>query len=506
MSVPETERQPAGKAEQRGFVGDVLTLTAGTVAGRAIGVLAMPVVARLFAPEAFGTAAVFAALLAILGILASLRYDLAIVLPETDREAASLLCGSLLIVAGFSLLTAVLCLSAGRPLCQWLGVPQLLPFLWLLPLAVLLNGASLPLRYWNTRRRRFGLLASVHVVKPAVLGGMRIAAGLLGNNGPGALVRALVTGEGVAAAWLGWAVWRRDRGAVRAGFDRSAMGAALRRYRRFPQFDAWSALLNKLSAQLPAFVLAAFFSPVFVGHYAMAFGVINMPTALVAAALSQAFYRRAAEARTEGNLAFVVEQVFRRLILFGLIPFLLLGAAGRDIFLVVFGERWAESGVYAQILAPWLFFVFVTSPLSTLLRVLEKQDRALYWNCALVVVRASALVAGGLWGNARIAVAAFSLSGVVLSGCYTQYVLRISGVSALCGVRALGRALPYALPGLAAILCLKAYGGKPVVVTAAAAALVIVCGGIVLLADPEIVRWLRARGRGAEGARDDGKE
>lgn len=73
------------------FKGDVLRLVSGTGLTQLIGVLAAPILTRLYAPEAFGVAALFASLTGIPGVLACMRYELSIVLPDNDREAANLL-------------------------------------------------------------------------------------------------------------------------------------------------------------------------------------------------------------------------------------------------------------------------------------------------------------------------------------------------------------------------------------------------------------------------------
>ena len=76
---------------QTGFAANVSKLIFGSIFAQGIGVLIAPIVARLFAPEAFGVAALFASITSIIGVLACLRYELSIVLPKTDEEAANLL-------------------------------------------------------------------------------------------------------------------------------------------------------------------------------------------------------------------------------------------------------------------------------------------------------------------------------------------------------------------------------------------------------------------------------
>ena len=79
------------------FKADVLRLVSGTSLAQVISLLAAPILTRIYAPEAFGIAALFASITGILSVLACMRYELAIVLPDNDREAANLLAVCLVI-------------------------------------------------------------------------------------------------------------------------------------------------------------------------------------------------------------------------------------------------------------------------------------------------------------------------------------------------------------------------------------------------------------------------
>src|SRR5690554_2501445 len=87
------------------FATDVLKLVTGTTLAQIIVVLTSPLLTRLYGPEAFGFYALFASITGILGVIACMRYELAIMLPKTDEEAANLLGLSLLSVTVISALT-----------------------------------------------------------------------------------------------------------------------------------------------------------------------------------------------------------------------------------------------------------------------------------------------------------------------------------------------------------------------------------------------------------------
>ncbi len=74
-----------------------------------IGILSMPIITRLYTPSDLGVLAVYTALLAIIGIGATLRYEFAYALPEEDRDAANLfgLCLILLLITTTLFATAL---------------------------------------------------------------------------------------------------------------------------------------------------------------------------------------------------------------------------------------------------------------------------------------------------------------------------------------------------------------------------------------------------------------
>lgn len=245
----------------------------------------------------------------------------------------------------------------------------------------------------------------------------------------------------------------------------------LKRYRRFPLIDSGSALLNTASWQLPAFLLAAFFSPVVVGFYSLSFMVLQLPMSLIGSSIAQVFFQRAAEARSDGTLSHLVENVFRLLIMIGIFPILTVTIIGPDLFAVVFGENWTEAGVYAQILSVWAFVWFISSPLSTIWAVLEKQTFGMRVTTLNFVTRVASLVLGGMSGSPVVALSLFAGSGILVYGYLNVKMMLFSGVR-LIDVRkhtfsSLGLFAPFGV----LLVGLKAAGAEPPVLVVAACVL-----------------------------------
>jgi len=333
---------------------------------------------------------------------------------------------SVLAIAGLS---AILVWHRGDAIMRLLNASDLIPYLWLIPLALLADGVFLALNYWNSRTKAFGRLSIARVGQSIVRNGSQLGFGMLGQPSAASLIAGQVLGSAVVASILGGQIWQDDQHTLTHSIRPRRMLKWAKRHRKFPLLNTWSALLNAVSWQLPTFLLTAFFSPAVVGYYALGNRVLQAPMSLVGSAVAQVFLQRASEARNTGtDMAAVVTPLFRRLVAIGIFPMLLLTIIGKDVFVTVFGDRWSEAGVYVQILGLWVFVQFISSPLSTLFSVMERQGGALLLNGLILATRFAALSIGGVLDNPRIALVLFAATGVLVYGGLCAWILTTSGV------------------------------------------------------------------------------
>lgn len=242
------------------FASNVLKLVTGSVFAQGLGILVIPIVARLFAPEAFGVAALFASITGIIGVLVCLRYEVSIMLPKTDEEAANLLGVSLCSVLIITAISALIILFAKEPIVRLLKAPELAKYLWLVPITVLISGIFLALNYWNSRTKHFGRLSIARVISSTTTQVTKLGLGFAGYVSSGVLIGTGILGSLVSTAVLGGQVWTDDRRLFKGNIRWKKIIAGLKRYKKFPIFTTWSILLNTVSHQAPLWVLA-FFSP-----------------------------------------------------------------------------------------------------------------------------------------------------------------------------------------------------------------------------------------------------
>jgi len=456
------------------FAIDVLKLVTGTAIAQAIAILASPILTRLYGPEAFGLFAIFTSITSIIGVIACMRYELAIMLPQKDEDAINLLGLSILMVVVITIFTAVIIVFGGGLIIDILQAPGLENYLWLVPPFVFSSGVFLALNYWNSRTRQFGRLSVARVTNSIATTSVQLGAGFSGFTSGGSLIGAGLTCSFVSTGVLGGQIWRDDGAKFRNSISWQGIIEGMKRYKKFPLIDSGSALLNTISWQLPALLLSAFFSPVIVGFYALGMRVLQTPMSLIGGAIAQVFFQRGVKAYHQNNLSIIVADIFEVLLKIGVFPMLILLISGWDLFIVIFGYSWGEAGIYAQLLSIWAIFWFISSPLSTILSITEKLKTGLILTILNISTRFISLFIGGILGDVFLAIALFSFSGFFVYGFACFVFLKYAGLEIKNSLSIIGKVFFYSILFLIPLIISKILIGTSVIITISALVITII--------------------------------
>jgi len=280
-------------SKKKSFASDVLTLTGGTTFAQILTILSVPILARLYQPENFGVWAIYSSIVSIISVIICMRYEYSIMLPELDDDAINLLGVSFLAIGVMTVLTLAIIWFFKEIIIDIFNSPQIGNYLWLVPPFVLVNGIFLALNSWNSRTKLFRRLSFSRISSSVSTTATQIVIGLVEKKSPTGLIVGNLTGQSVATLILAGQIWRDDRNLIRKSLNWEKMYEGLKRYSKFPLVDSFSALMNSISWQLPAFLLAAFFSPTIVGFYSLGFRLLQMPMSLIGSSISQVFFQRA---------------------------------------------------------------------------------------------------------------------------------------------------------------------------------------------------------------------
>lgn len=393
------------------FARSVTVLAGGAVLGQAITVLVSPILTRLYSPEDFGVFGVYASILGIVTVIASLRYEYALPLPEDDETAANIVALCFLLLLGMAGLIALLVYRLGDRIVAWANVPGLRRYLWLVPLGMLGAGTYQILNYWAVRKRDFSRIARTRVSRGVGRAAIQVGVGFA-HPGPLGLLLGQLAGETAGSASLGLAAWNKDHASFRA-LSWQGIRKAASRYKRFPLFSSWADLLDALGLQVPQLLFAGFYGAEVAGWFALGQRVIAAPLNIVVDSVAQVYFGEAARLPRDDPRA--MRQLFLKLTgrlgLVGGLPVAFICALAPWFFTIVFGPAWQTAGRYVQIMGLMFAVRFAIVPLSHTLNILERQDLYSLWEGMRLVLVVGGLLAGRAWGISHVnAVGIYSLA------------------------------------------------------------------------------------------------
>ncbi len=381
---------------ERGFLRSIVTLLTGATLAQLLPLLAAPLLTRLYGPEDFGLFAFYSGLMSNLAVVATGRYELAIVLPAEEDDAVHLLALSLLVAAAWTIALLIVGLLFGAPLAVWLGHPEIGPWLPLLAVTVGLAGTTQALTNWANRRRRDRLMSTSRFAQSGGMVTAQLSGGAMGAGEEG-LILGQLTGQGIATLVLGWNLLITRFRLFRQVSWQKMVGLA-RQYHQFPAVNAVHAFVYAFQETGALWLLAHYGGPAALGFYGLTMRVLKTPVGLVGGVLGQVFYQRMAEVRNRGeSLGPMLKRMAILLGTVALIPTLVLGLGGEWLFAHIFGPQWAEAGRYAQWLSPFVLLYFVASPLAMAPLVLGRQRAAFIFAVVGIVLYLGGLAMGLLW-------------------------------------------------------------------------------------------------------------
>lgn len=365
-------------------------MASGTALAQAITVLASPVLTRLYSPEAFGLFATFVALVSSLTPAATGKYEVALMLPPTERAATELyslavwfcavLCACLLVVTWILHANEAAALTASG-LGGWIFV---------IPITVLCVGLFNLTGYVANRRSQYKVIARSLMIQSAAAVGINIVLGLIGAKFAGLIIGNI----GGLVLSLVYLLFSQRDFVRKVTMSWSARKRALAlRYKDFPVYNASTGILDGLTTNLPVFFMIAFFSPEIVGFYALVIRVLNAPVKFISASVSRVNLKKVVDLVNNGErVERYMMQAAAGLLAISLPPTIIFIFWGPQIFSFVFGEEWMQAGQISQVLAFALATKFVSSTLSSTLAATNNNKYGALWR--IVAFTSTAIVLG----------------------------------------------------------------------------------------------------------------
>ena len=378
---------PAGFLNLSEFSKNVLKLSFSTVVASAVGLLTLPIITNIFSISDLGKYQLLVSIITMIGVVASLRYDMAIILPKEDAVALIMFKLSLLVLVGVTLVTAAVFYFFRYPLLTLLNAVELVNVALLIPAGVFFYGLLEIIKYGLVRKKKFSEFALVRVYQVSTTQFSAIGFGWF-YPVFFTLVGCYIFGLLIASFFY----IKKSMIMIQEKTAHSIKNLAIQ-YKKFPLVNSSIVFLNTLSLEVPVFFLAKYFSMEMVGLYMLANRISVIPMSLFGTSVTKVYFQKATDTfnHKPEQLLNVYKKTVQRLAGIGLVPFLSIFLFAPFFMKLIFGNEWQFSGVIIQILAIGMFMQFTTSPISTTLTIMNKQEIALYLTVFSLVVRFSTM-------------------------------------------------------------------------------------------------------------------
>jgi len=343
-----------------GYYRNVLTMITGTLIAQLIPFVSMPILTRLYDPESFGLYGFVLGVSGLLVVVATGKYEVAIMQPREKRNADVLfriavclgvifcIISCFVIYAGYYYIESIQ--HSEIPATHLLAIPAVAGFM------VFHNSFTM----WLNRSKLYKQISANRILYSFLVAVVPILLAFVFPDSAGLLL-GLLAAYFVVITWLIIRFWTEIEPA-----PFKEIRKLLFEYRDYPKFAMPSGVFNVIASQAPVILFVPVFGALYSGCYLLVERMLMAPIALIGASVS-AVYRQAAqiEMQENGKYDAIFLLTFRKLLIIGVPVFFVIGLLSPVAFSIVFGKNWVIAGEFSRILAPFFCARFVVSPLMS---------------------------------------------------------------------------------------------------------------------------------------------
>lgn len=387
------------------FLKSIAYLSSATVLAQAIPFFISPILTRLYSPESFGLFGSITAIIGITTVVATFRYELAILMPHDDRDAAYLLYVALCAAILVSIFTSIILIY----MPSLLGLTTSNIYIRLvIPFGVVLSSAVITLNYLANRFKQYEqmsfakILNSVNVAwSQLLIGATSITITKFG------LVLGQLIGQTLGLLYLTFALRKFTFPVINI----AEMHGVAWKYKHMPIYVLPGQLMNTISANLPIFYLGSLYGLEMLGLFVLAYKVLSLPVSMLANAVGDVYRQEASEAfNSFGRCRPLFLKVFLGLLISSIVPFYVVWLYGEPIVTFLFGEEWQFAGTLVTIMVIRSWAQFVISPLSSTIILSGRAKYDTIWQLFLFLILLALFEISGDINDVEILLLQFSLA------------------------------------------------------------------------------------------------
>lgn len=321
----------------------------GLAVAQLISLAFLPFLSRSYTPSEFAPWALSAAFVLFVGAMASLRYDLAIVVEREPSDASALFW---LVLLSSLIVTCVAfgCMEFAAYRGWLFAGGELAEVRYCIGAWLLLLVLTQVFNAWHLHHGAFLVVSLSQIASAGVMNIVQLLGAFADPGNSAWLVFGSLAGQGAAFLVVLASVGRRDMRPLGLASALPRMGDLAWKHRRFVQYTLPFTFFNAIRERVPVFLVGYLSTSHDSGLYSQAWRLSNVPAGVCGGALRPVLFHAAAE-HGIGTLEGTVNRILLVLTVLGVPALAILSSRPETVFGWVLGESWRDTGPYAAALA-----------------------------------------------------------------------------------------------------------------------------------------------------------
>ncbi len=354
------------------LVKNILNVSFFTILAQVVGIISLPIITRIYSPSDFGLYSFFVTVMSISGLLATGKFDSAILVSENKTKRKNLMKIILLISISASFCFLALFFIVDLFNLEIFQLENKYELLSLALLSIIFYANTASFTFWHNTKSRYTLLGIGQLLRASSAAIIKISLGVGATITGAGLIYGYVASQAILLILFFTIFFINDlqrNNLIPKKEDLlqhiSSFKETIKEYKDFPKFALPTDFISHVSSQAPILLTGPIFGGTTLGFFALARTILGLPTQILGSAVRTVFQREAAkEFNKNGTCKKVFLNTFFILSGAALIPCIITMLYAEPIFVFIFGEEWEMAGTYCEILAPLFFIRMVSKPLN----------------------------------------------------------------------------------------------------------------------------------------------
>ncbi len=365
------------------FLKNVAILISSSGISQLIPFLVLPFLQKYFySPKDFGVLSIYLSFSVLIIKFSTFSYELAIVKQNNEKDALSILIGTLEILFISTIIITLSLLTLYFFFPNNFYIENLHSFIFLIPISVFSFGAYQTLRYWFNWKKQFKKIGQSMIVKTGMAESGKVILGELGNAF--GLVIGRVLGELSSFLFLAISFIKYDFSKVKTLQQKHIIGLLKQNY-KFPVYS--------LPSNLKGFIINIIFINSFtyyfglekVGLIGISLSYLGAGLGIISQSFSQVFYKKIFEVSNQ-NLSATLKKNVLLLLSISLTFFTAIQIIPNSLIIQILGEKWGNLLPVMKILVYSFAFSFVSSSISFIFIRTNRQKEMLFFDSFHVIL------------------------------------------------------------------------------------------------------------------------